>query len=162
MDKSKLLNMIAFILLILLTVTVLIIGFFTYKLVFPTEDETMVINYEELKPSDLITVDVKNPITSNLMTGDDGKEYFAIVEMSYEVANLKEYEEEVLELMNVLENSEVVIRRIATEEIRKRTYDDMRSSQIYDYLADDILNEVQKQFGTELICNVMIHKVTAG
>ncbi len=162
MDKSKMLNTIVLVLLVVLTITVLVIGFFTYKIVFPTEEQAIVIKYEELKPTDIITIKLDDNITSNLLMEGNEKEYFAIVEMSYEIANIEEYEEEVTELISVLQNSEVIVRRIATNEIRKRTYDEMLSNQIYDELAEDILKQLQEEFSTELICNVMIHKVIAG
>ncbi len=163
MEKGKLLNIIAMVLFVLLIVTVICVSFFTYKLIFPEEEETITINYEELAPNEIVTVSLKEPITSNLtLSEEDEMPYFAIVDISYEVVNLEEYSEETAQMLEILSNSEVVIRRIATSEIRKRTYKEMLTNTIYDELASDILVRLQEEYDTELICNVIINEVIAG
>lgn len=162
MDKSKILNIVAFALLVVLIVAVLVVGFFSYKLIFPTVKEEISVNYEDLSPKDIITVTLENEITSNLKAGEDGKAYFAIVDMSYEIANLEEYEEEVTELMAIMAANEVVIRRIVVSEVRQKTYEEALSNEIYSDLADAILEDLQQEFDSELICNVIINKVIAG
>ncbi len=163
MGKGKILNIIAIVIFVFLIITVAIVGFLTYNLIFPEKEDVININYDELLPTEVTTVPLSNSITSNLtMTEEDEMPYFAIVEISYEVANLEEYEEEATQIIEILNNNEVVIRRIAINEIRKRTYKEMLTNTIYDELADDILLELQNEFDSELICNVIINEVIAG
>ncbi len=161
--ENKLLKTIAISLFIILFISIGGLSFYAYKLIYPKEEKVIVINYEELSPTEITTIALKETITTNLtVTTEDEMPYFAIVEMSYEVVNLDEYSKEATELINIMQNSEAVVRRIATSEIRKRTYKEMLTNTIYDELSNDILLKMQEEYGTKLICNVIIHEVIAG
>ncbi len=160
MSKDKTLNIIVLALMITLILSVLFIGYLTYKIVFPKEEVEIEINYSELDSKDLLTVTLSEPVTTNLKIGEDGKDYFAIVGISYEVATI--YEEESEEIINILAENEFIIRSIVTEVVRNKTYEEMLSNEIYEELSNEILLKMQEEFDSKLICNVIVYSITVG
>ena len=167
MEKNKLVMIIV---ILVLAVMLAAVGFgFIYTINMiktvqqPAAPETS--QQQQIQAYDVntaITIPLSDSIKANLLPESDGKEHLALVSMSIGIAgpqNVTKKEQKAIQkeidalVMSVM-SGEVIVRDLAIRQLRKSTYSELRRADGQEIYGDQLLEELQNAFNTNLIVDV--------
>lgn len=154
-DKNKKIMMLIIGLLVALIIIVIVVAIFIVRSLnsdSSTVDPTpAAINV--LTPADLEFISLHQPINTNLLTGIDGRE--RVVSFNLTIA-INKNEDDSEEFITLLERSQPVVRDIALNVVREKTFEELRARDSTSLLSSEILMKLQEEYQSNLIVNVLI------
>ena len=99
-------------------------------------------------------VSLSSPISTNLLSGNDGVEHYVKINLSVGVNNTDKKESP--KMVSSLQSNEMVIRDIVLGILRNQTYEDLTVPEGQDLLKDNIKTQLQDEFNSNLIVQVYI------
>ncbi len=162
MDKSKKLFIVIIVLLVLL---IGLIGFISFKLFSAisanegegANDPAVTQQSSKVAISDIQTVSLAEPISTNLKIGPSGIEYGIRVSVSMGINNTDPKAAE--PLIALLTSKEVIVRDICISVITNMTYEELKAGDAQAILSNAILVRLQEEFETNLICEVYVSDI---
>lgn len=155
MEKNKLMMIIIIVLLVVLLGTIGAVSFYALKIMSGANGgavEQHVAEVAQLKPDEIEVVALSKAISTNLLTGADGKEHIISVTIGVGVDNTKKKESE--DFIASLGTKDNIMTDTCISIISKKTYEELRSSEGQDVLKAEILAALQDQFQSNLIVKV--------
>jgi len=149
-------------LLVILLGAVAFVSFYLFKTIGKNTSETANAASEAntATPVTKLTVDqiekvpLSSPISTNLLTGDDGVEHYVKINLSIGVNNTDKKESP--KMLTSLANNEMVVRDIILGILRNQTYEDLTLPEGQELLKDNIKSKLQDEFNSNLIVQVYI------
>ncbi len=160
MEKSKIMFIVIIALLVIL---IGIIGFISFKAFSmlnadaETTDPAIEQQSNYVAISDIQTVALSSPISTNLKTGPSGLEYSIRVSVAIGV-NMTD-EENSAALVTLLTEKEPIVRDICLSVITNMTYEELKSGDTQAILSKAILLRLQEEFETNLIYDVYVSDI---
>ncbi len=160
MEKSKIMFIVIIALLVIL---IGIIGFISFKAFSMINTDTETTN-SAVEPqsnyvaiTDIQTVALSSPISTNLKTGPSGLEYSIRVSVAIGV-NMTD-EENSAALVTLLTEKEPIVRDICLSVITNMTYEELKAGDSQAILSKAILLRLQEEFETNLIYDVYVSDI---
>ena len=117
-------------------------------------------NVTAAAPAAKLTVDqiekvpLSSPLSTNLLSGNDGVEHYVKIDLSIGVNNTDKKESP--KMITSLQNNEMVVRDIVLSILRGQTYNDLTQPDGQDLLKENIKSQLQDEFNSNLIVQVYI------
>ncbi len=167
MDKSKLLMIVIIVLLVVLLGTVAGVSIYAFNIMKTqsqaTEGQTGpggVVVTKVLTVDQITKINLDSAILTNLARNSDGSEHFIKIEFSVGVDNTKEKDSEAI--ITALNDNQIVIRDVIISLLNTKSKevieaDDGNGLAV---LKDEIVKQLQIQFGSNLIVQVYVGNYT--
>lgn len=161
MEKNKVMMISIIVLLVALLGTIVGLGIFTINSLKKGEEpQTQGEQVSEIKPlskDELTLVELKEPITTNLPVGEDGKDSHVIrLNMSLAINNTVKKDKESEKTLASVSSKEVIVRDVVLDILKKKTYEQMKKPDAREILKEEILQSLQDEFATNLIVAVYV------
>jgi len=115
------------------------------------------IHTNVLTPADITFIPLSQPIVTNLVSDVGGRERIASLNLNVGITHREEDSDDgAAELISLMEESEAVVRSIALDVLREKTFEELSSREATAMLSSQILTRLQDEFQTNLIVNVLI------
>ncbi len=159
MDKNKIMMIIIIALLVVLLGSIVSVFFLLrgYVDTNATPEQENVVEMTDVSYTQLQFIPIP-AISTNLATDVDMLPRTAKVELAYSVVT---DQKESADLIALLADKELVVRSIALDTIRSKTYDEMMRSDTQQMLEEEILRKLQDAFETNLIHSVVVYDILA-
>ncbi len=159
MEKSKIMFIVIIALLVIL---IGIIGFISFKAfsMLNADAETTAPPVEQsnyVAITDIQTVALTSPISTNLKTGPSGLEYSIRVSVAIGV-NMTDKDNSA-NLVTLLTEKEAIVRDICLSVITNMTYEELKAGDSQAILSKAILLRLQEDFETNLIYDVYVSDI---
>ncbi len=160
MEKSKIMFIVIIALLVIL---IGIIGFISFKAFsmlnadVDTTENTVEQQSNYVAITDIQTVKLSTPISTNLKTGPSGIEYNIRVSIAIGI-NMTDKENSA-NLVTLLTEKEPIVRDICLSVITNITYEELKSGDSQAILSKAILQRLQEEFETNLIYKVYVDDI---
>ncbi len=156
MEKNKVMMIVIIVLLFVLLGTVVGVGFYAINAL--SSDEQQISESEKavpkLKPHEITVVHVNDAIAVNLQPGEDGSDsHYARIKISVGVNNL---EKDSAEFITMLQEREVLIKDLAIDVLRSKTYESLSRPDSIELLKMEMLERLREKFDTNLIVDVIV------
>ncbi len=160
MEKSKVMFVVIIALLVIL---IGVIGFISFKAFSmlnnendgANQDNTQQNNYVSV--SDIETIELSSPISTNLKVGPSGFEY--VIRLSVAIGVNKTELKEAEELIALIQTKEPIVRDICLSVITNITYEELIAGDKQAILSSAILSRLQEEFETNLIYKVYVSDI---
>ncbi len=160
MEKSKIMFIVIIALLVIL---IGIIGFISFKAFSmlnadaATTETTVEQQSNYVAITDISTVALSTPLSTNLKTGPSGLEYSIRVSVAIGV-NMTDTENSPA-LVTLLTEKEPIVRDICLSVITNMTYEELKAGDTQAILSKAILQRLQEEFETNLIYDVYVSDI---
>ncbi len=160
MEKSKIMFIVIIALLVIL---IGIIGFISFKAFSmlnadtATSDQAVEQQSNYVAITDIQTVALSSPISTNLKTGPSGLEYSIRVSVAIGV-NMTDPDNSAA-LVTLLTEKEPIVRDICLSVITNMTYEELKAGDSQAILSKAILLRLQEEFETNLIYDVYVSDI---
>ncbi len=159
MEKSKIMFIVIIALLVIL---IGIIGFISFKAFDMLNNgnegnDNVVVQDNYVSISDLETVELSSPISTNLKTGASGLEYSIRVSIAIGVNNTDK--DNSPKIIDLLTTKEAIVRDICLSVITNMTYEELKAGDTQSILSKAILLRLQEEFETNLIYDVYVSDI---
>ncbi|MDR2899646.1 MAG: flagellar basal body-associated FliL family protein [Clostridiales bacterium] len=159
MDKSR--KMLIIVISLLVVLLAVIVGGTIYIVRVLSADGTETVIAEpvnEVKILDIEQVSLESPLNINLLDSPDGSAHAVTINVSVGV-DISSEEEDDVALVEKIRGSEDIIADVAISVIRTKTYEDIKTEGALDLIKQEILEKLQDEFKTNLICKVYISNI---
>ena len=159
LEKNKMMFIIIIVLLVILLGAIAFGGFFLYQTanaVNGDAQEVETVEEEKQDKSKNTLIDIGEPISTNLLVGEDQKEHIARVSLNLDIKGGEDDSEKVVSSINT---RLIVVRDIVNNILRKKTYEELKKNDGMESLKDEILDKVRKEFDTNLVSNIYISDI---
>ncbi len=159
MEKSKIMFIVIIALLVILIGIIGFISFKAFSMLNAEAEPNNVVEQESsyVAISDIQTVALSSPISTNLKTGPSGLEYSIRVSVAIGV-NMTD-EENSAALVTLLTEKEPIVRDICLSVITNMTYEELKAGDTQAILSKAILLRLQEAFETNLIYDVYVSDI---
>ncbi|MFV0440919.1 MAG: flagellar basal body-associated FliL family protein [Lachnospirales bacterium] len=159
MDKNKIFMIVIIVLLVLLLGAIGFVGYKAFSILGAEEtvvEEEFVGTTEVLLPSEILTIPLDEPISTNLTKGEDGLAHDIRVSIAFGIDNRDPENEDYIAFLETFNANPYMLRSICLSIIKSKTYEEMSLPDAQDTLANEILIAMKDTFKSNYINTVYV------
>ncbi len=156
MEKNKVMMIVIIILLVVLLATIVGVSFVAFRVFTENKDSVATTQQvtPQLTPDQIDTLPLSSAMSTNLAAGSDGTSH--IIKLSIAVGVNNTDKKLSPEFATLVQTKEAIIRDIALDVVKSKTYEELSRPDGRDILREEILVRLQNEFKNNLLVAVYI------
>lgn len=160
MEKNRIMFIIIIVLLVVLLFTIAGVSFYAIRMFSPASQDDRPVTAEEvprLTASQITTLDLSAPLSTNLLTSDDGADH--VIKISLGIGLNNTDEKEFTAIQTLLTENETVSKDLILGILRNKTYEELKKHDGQETLKEEIRTALQDYYQSNVIVQISVSEI---